>query len=66
MDQFVVDVTDLDPIGLGEEIVLIGKQGEETITAEELAAQAGTICYEILTRWSERLPRLAINASGIE
>jgi alanine racemase len=66
MDQFVVDVTDLDPIAPGEEVVLIGKQGEETISAEELAAQAGTICYEILTRWSERLPRLALNASGIE
>jgi alanine racemase len=56
MDQIVVDAGDLD-VGVGEEVVLIGEQGSERITAEELAALAGTIGYEIVTSIGERVPR---------
>jgi alanine racemase len=66
MDQLLLDVTALDPVAAGEEAVFLGRQGQESITAEELAAQAGTLSYEILTRWSARLPRLALGASRIE
>jgi alanine racemase len=56
MDQVLVDCGD-DEISPGDEVVLIGRQGEERITAEELAGHAGTIGYEIVTAISERVPR---------
>jgi alanine racemase len=58
MDQLLLDVTDLPPVAAGEIAVFIGRQGEETISASDLAAAAGTISYEILTRWAARLPRV--------
>ena len=56
MDQLLVDCAD-EEVGPGDEVVLIGAQGEERITAEELADQIGTIGYEIVTSVSERVPR---------
>jgi alanine racemase len=62
MDQFMVDLTDLKEIPpIGEEVVFLGRQGEEEITADEIAAQAQTINYEIVTRMSPRLPRRYID-----
>ncbi|MER3400429.1 MAG: alanine racemase [Thermoflexus sp.] len=58
MDQIVVDVTGIPGVTVGEEVVLIGAQGGAVITAEEVAAWAGTINYEITTRISARVPRL--------
>lgn len=56
MDQLIVDCGDLDVVA-GDEVVLIGRQGDEEIGAWELAANAGTIAYEIVTRIGERVPR---------
>ncbi len=56
MDQILVDCGD-EEVGAGEEVVLLGAQGDERITAEELGAHAGTIGYEIVTTISERVPR---------
>ena len=56
MDQLLVDCGD-DEIAPGDEVVLIGEQGGERITAEELAGHLGTIGYEIVTAISERVPR---------
>lgn len=56
MDQLMVDVGD-HPVELGDEVVLIGTQGSDAITASEVAARVGTIPYEIVTRLSGRLPR---------
>lgn len=47
MDQIMVDVTDLDNVDLGDEVVLLGTQGNETISVEEIAALRGTIAHEI-------------------
>lgn len=49
MDQFVVEVTHIPGVVVGDEVVAIGKQGEDEITAEEVAAWAETINYEIAT-----------------
>jgi len=49
MDQVMVDVSHLERVNLGEEAILVGSQGEETILASELAAKAGTITWEIFT-----------------
>jgi alanine racemase len=56
MDQLIVDCGDL-PVEPGDDVVLIGRQGEETIAAEELARQAETIGYEIVTGIGARVPR---------
>jgi alanine racemase len=56
MDQVVVDCGDLE-VEPGDEVVLLGTQGDETVSAEELANHAGTIGYEIVTRIGERVPR---------
>jgi alanine racemase len=64
MDQVVLDVTDLEPVQPGEITVFMGRQGEEVITASELAERAGTISYEILTRLAARLPRVTEPVPG--
>jgi alanine racemase len=56
MDQLMADCGDL-PVEAGDDVVLLGRQGTETVTAEELAGHAGTISYEILTRIGRRVPR---------
>jgi alanine racemase len=58
MDQSLIDVTALrGRVALGDEVVLIGRQGEEEVTADELAERLGTINYEIVTCISQRVPR---------
>lgn len=58
MDQVLVDATEVRRVSPGDEAVLIGHAGGETITAGDLAAQCGTITNEILSRLGPRLPRL--------
>ena len=60
MDQVMLDVTGLD-VKAGDEVVLLGCQGEEEITAQELADIAGTISYEIFTGVSARVPRVFLH-----
>ena len=56
MDQLMVDVGDAT-VSTGDEVVLVGAQGDERITAEELAGHAETIGYEVLTNVNDRVPR---------
>ena len=56
MDQLLVDVGDA-PVAAGDEVVLIGRQGAEEITATEWAQHLGTINYEIVTGIGARVPR---------
>jgi alanine racemase len=56
MDQLMVDCRDLE-IESGDAVVLLGTQGDESVTAWELAERAETIAYEIVTRIGERVPR---------
>jgi alanine racemase len=48
MDQCLCDVTNIPDVSVGDEVVLIGSQGDEEITADEIAEKVGTISYEIL------------------
>ena len=57
MDQFMVDAGPETDVRVGDEVVIIGAQGEETITANEVAVWARTIPYEILTGITTRVPR---------
>ena len=57
MDLTMADVTDIGGVQPGDEVVLLGRQGGETIAAEEMAGWAETISYEILTSISPKIPR---------
>jgi alanine racemase len=57
MDQIIVDVTGVSGVTVGEEVVLLGRQGRDRITADEMARWAGTISYEIFCGISARVPR---------
>lgn len=57
MDQFMVDVTGLD-VKKGDVVTLVGKDGEESITVEELAELAGTFNYEFVCNLGKRIPRV--------
>jgi alanine racemase len=56
MDQIMVDCDD-DDVSPGDEVVLIGRQGQEEIGADELAGIVGTINYEIVSGVGARVPR---------
>jgi alanine racemase len=56
MDQIIVDCGDAQPAP-GQEVVLLGRQGDEEIAAEELAGLTGAIAYEIVTGIGGRVPR---------
>ncbi len=64
MDMTLVDVSAVPEAALGDEAVLIGRQGDEAITAEDVAAAAGTISYEVLTGIGPRIPRVYVGGSG--
>jgi len=57
MDMLMADVTGLD-VGPGDEVVIIGSQGDDRIDVREMAAQIGTIPYEILCRIGSRIERI--------
>lgn len=60
MDLTVVDISKIKNARTGDEVVIIGRQGKKTITADELADKIGTINYEVVTRLRETLPRYYI------
>jgi alanine racemase len=65
MDQSLVDVTALHgQVALGDEVVLIGRQGREEVKADELATKLMTINYEIVTAIAERVQRVAVGGQG--
>jgi alanine racemase len=61
MDHTSVDVTDVAGVEVGDEVVLIGEQGEEKITAADMAALNGTIAYEVLCGIAARVPRTMVD-----
>lgn len=64
MDQTMVDVTDIPDCRVGDEAVLIGEQGANAITAEDVAKWAQTISYEVLLAITPRVPRRYAGADG--
>lgn len=64
MDQMMIDLSDIPDAEVGDDVVLIGSQGAETITADELAEKVGTISYEILLSISERVPRVYLETNA--
>lgn len=60
MDQLMLDVGHIPNVQEGDEVVVLGKQGDEEITADELAQLTGTINYEVVSRLLARVPRVYI------
>jgi alanine racemase len=60
MNLCMVDLTDIPGARLEDEVVLIGRSGEEQISAETMAEWSGTINYEIVSRISPLLPRKVV------
>ena len=60
MDLMVVDVSEIEDVDLGEEVVLMGQQGNEEIPCTELAERADTITWEITTRIGSRVRRVYV------
>ncbi|MDA3734116.1 alanine racemase [Niameybacter massiliensis] len=60
MDQFMVDVTHIDDISVGDEVVVFGSQGDKTVSIEELARLTDTINYEIMCMIGKRVPRIYV------
>ena len=60
LGHFGVDLTGMPDAAEGDEVVLIGRQGDEEIDAAEVAAWVGTISYEVLCGLSPRVPRVYI------
>jgi alanine racemase len=58
MDQTMIDVSHVPNVRVGDEVVLIGRQGEDEITAEEVARWLGTVNYEVVSELLTRVPRV--------
>lgn len=58
MNIIMVEITDIPDVRVEDEVVLIGREGDEQITAEQFGEWAGTINYEVTTRVNERVPRI--------
>jgi alanine racemase len=60
MDMCMVDVGHIRGVKIGDEVVLIGRQGDEVIRAEEIARRTNTIPYEVVCNIGHRVPRVYI------
>jgi alanine racemase len=65
MDMCMVDVSDVPDVAVGDEVVIIGRQGEQEISADELAELCDTASYEILCGISARVPRLYLRQGRV-
>ena len=65
MDQLMVDVTDIEDVKEEDEVVLVGRDGEEQITVEELAGLAGSFHYEFVCNLGKRIPRIYVSGGKI-
>ncbi len=61
MDQTIIDVTDISDVKIGDEAVILGERGSESVTAWEIADLAGTIPYEVLCNIAARVPRVVVD-----
>ena len=66
MDQLMADVTALPQVKVGDLVTLIGRDGEEEITADELAALEGSINYEVVCGLSKRVPRVYLKNGRVD
>ncbi|MCK8827610.1 alanine racemase [Natroniella acetigena] len=66
MDQLMIDVTEVDGVEVGDEVTLIGQDGEDEITVTEVADRIGTINYEVVCMISKRIPRVYVKDGEVQ
>ena len=64
MDALTIDVTDVPGMGPDDEVVLLGRQGDERILATDLARRRNTIAWEVLSGMARRIPRVYDASTG--
>ena len=60
MDQCMIDVTDVPDVKVGDEVIIMGSDGKNTILADDIARATGTINYEIICAFGQRLPKVYV------
>lgn len=60
MDQCMIDVTDVPDVKVGDEVIVMGSDGKNTILADDIARATGTINYEIICAFGQRLPKVYV------
>ncbi|MDD6880496.1 MAG: alanine racemase [Firmicutes bacterium] len=60
MDQCMIDVTDVPDVKVGDEVIIMGTDGKNTILADDIAKATGTINYEIVCAFGQRLPKVYV------
>ena len=60
MDQCMIDVTDVPDVKVGDEVIIMGSDGKNTILADDIAKATGTINYEIICAFGQRLPKVYV------
>lgn len=60
MDQCMIDVTDVPDVKVGDEVIVMGSDGKNTILADDIAKATGTINYEICCAFGQRLPKIYV------
>ena len=60
MNIFMADVTNIPEAELEDEVVLLGRQGDEVVSAETIAGKIGSINYEVVARINPQFPRLVV------
>jgi alanine racemase len=65
MDALMLDLTDVPEARVGEDVVLLGRQGDEEITAQDMAALRRSVTYDVLVAWRSRLPRRYVPAPSL-
>ncbi len=66
MDQMMIDITGIEGVEVGDEVTLFGRDGDELITADDVASSYGTIGYELICGVSVRVPRIFISNGKIK
>lgn len=66
MDQCMIDVTDIEGVSVGDEVVIFGDQGKNRISVEEIAGMMGTINYEVVCIVGKRIPRVYIRGEKVK
>lgn len=65
MDQCMADITHINDVKIGDEVVVLGEVGDKKITADDIASRLNTISYEVLCMVSKRVPRVYIKNSEV-
>ncbi len=65
MDAITVDVTDIPEAGMWDEVVIMGRQGDEEISVHEVAQWKNSVSYDVLAGWRTRLPRIYVHEDEV-